>query len=169
MVPERECQLYILSLLINTASLPSGKVTPVYSPRISSHKCCQTWPTPEQFSTALKRVPLLILSALFSLRASQGVPVLENPPAKAGGKREAGSIPGPGRSPGGRNGSLLQESCLGRGAWRATVHEAAKRQTRPSTPTHTHVLTPTRFHCRPSSCISSPYSLPVISSEIFDP
>ena len=36
-----------------------------------------------------------------------------------------GSIPGAGRSPGARNGSPLQYSCLGnpmdRGAWRATV------------------------------------------------
>ena len=39
-------------------------------------------------------------------------------------------IPGSGRSPGEGNGNLLQYSCLGnpidRGAWRATVHEAAK-------------------------------------------
>ena len=44
-----------------------------------------------------------------------------------------GSIPGPGRSPGGGNGSPLQYSCLGnpmdRGAWWATVHGVAKSQT----------------------------------------
>ena len=38
----------------------------------------------------------------------------------------AGSIPGSGRSPGGRHGNPLQNSCLenpmDRGAWRATVH-----------------------------------------------
>ena len=40
-------------------------------------------------------------------------------------KGEAGSIPGPGRSPGGRHGNPLQYSCLenpmDRGAWWATT------------------------------------------------
>ena len=44
-----------------------------------------------------------------------------------------GSIPGWGRSPGERNGYLLQYSCLensmDRGAWRATVHTVGKNQT----------------------------------------
>ena len=43
---------------------------------------------------------------------------------------DTGSIPGLGRSPGGRNGNPLQYSCLGnlmdRGAWRATVLEVAE-------------------------------------------
>ena len=47
--------------------------------------------------------------------------------------RSAGSIPGPGRSPGKGNGNALQYSCLGnpidRGAWRATIHGTAKSQT----------------------------------------
>ena len=50
-----------------------------------------------------------------------------NPLAKAG---DMGSTPGSGRSPGEGNGNPLQYSCLGnpmdRGAWRATVHGAAK-------------------------------------------
>ena len=56
-----------------------------------------------------------------------------NPPANAGA---AGSIPGPGRSPGGGNGNrnLFQYSCLensmDRGAWRATVHRIEESQTR---------------------------------------
>ena len=53
-----------------------------------------------------------------------------NTPAKAGA---AVSIPGSGRSPGGRNGNLLQYSCLensmDRGAWRATVHGVTKSLT----------------------------------------
>ena len=53
--------------------------------------------------------------------------------ANAGDTRDAGSIPGLGRSPGGGNGSPLQYSCLGnpmdRGAWQATVLEVAKSQT----------------------------------------
>ena len=47
---------------------------------------------------------------------------------------DLGSIPGLGRSPGGRHGNLLQYSCLripmDRGTWRATVHAVAKSQTR---------------------------------------
>ena len=47
---------------------------------------------------------------------------------------DLGSIPGLGRSLGGRNGNLLQYSWLGnpmnRGAWQATVHGVAKSQTR---------------------------------------
>ena len=44
--------------------------------------------------------------------AFQVVLVVSNPPAKAGNIREAGSIPGSGRSPGGGNGNPLQYSSL---------------------------------------------------------
>ena len=57
--------------------------------------------------------------------------MVKNPPANVG---DAGSIPGPGRSPGGGNGNPLQHSCLenpmDRGAWQAIVHEVAKSCTR---------------------------------------
>ena len=43
---------------------------------------------------------------------SQVVPVVKNPPANAGVRRETGSIPVSGRSPGGGHGSPLQCSCL---------------------------------------------------------
>ena len=56
--------------------------------------------------------------------------MVKNPPANAGDIRDAGSIPGSGRSPGGGNGNLLQYSCLenpmDRGAWQATVHRVTK-------------------------------------------
>ena len=39
--------------------------------------------------------------------------VVKNPPANAGDTRDMGSIPGSGKSPGGRNGNPLQYSCLG--------------------------------------------------------
>ena len=46
---------------------------------------------------------------------------------------DPGSIPGSGRSPGKRNGYLLQYSCLensmDRRAWRATVYKVEKSQT----------------------------------------
>ena len=66
--------------------------------------------------------------------ASQLALVVKNPPASAEDVRDAGLIPGLGRSPGGRNGNLLQYSCLenpiDRGAWRATVRGVTKSQTR---------------------------------------
>ena len=51
--------------------------------------------------------------------------------------RDADSIPGSGKSPGGGNGTPLQNSCLensmDRGTQWATVHGAAKSRTRLST------------------------------------
>ena len=44
--------------------------------------------------------------------ASQVVLVVKNPPANVGDIRDAGSIPGLGRSPGEGNGNPLQYSCL---------------------------------------------------------
>ena len=65
------------------------------------------------------------------VRASQGYLVVKNPPASAGDRREVGSIPGLGRSPGGGHGNPLQYSCLenlmDRGAWWATVRRIVKR------------------------------------------
>ena len=59
--------------------------------------------------------------------------VVKNPPANAGDIRELGSIPGLGRFLGGGHGNPIQYSCLenptDRGAWWATVHGIAKRQT----------------------------------------
>ena len=53
--------------------------------------------------------------------------VVKNVPANTG---HVGSIPGSGKSPGGRHGNPLQYSCLGnpmdRGAWWATVHRGHK-------------------------------------------
>ena len=55
---------------------------------------------------------------------------VKNTPANTRDTREAGSIPGSGRSPGGGNGNTPHYSCLGnstdRGAWRATVHRITK-------------------------------------------
>ena len=60
--------------------------------------------------------------------------MVKNLPANAGEARDAGSIPGPGRSPGEGNGSPLQYSCLenpmDRGTWWAIVHGVEKSRTR---------------------------------------
>ena len=69
-----------------------------------------------------------------------GDALVKNLPASAGDARDTGLIPGSGGSPGEGSGNLVQYSCLenpmDRGAWRATVHGAAKSQTRLSTHTH---------------------------------
>ena len=58
----------------------------------------------------------------------------EESPINAGDIRDGGSIPGSGRSPGGRQGNPLQCSCLenpvDRGAWRSMVHGVTRSQTR---------------------------------------
>ena len=56
--------------------------------------------------------------------------MVKNPPANAGDVRDAGSILGSGRSPGGGHGNPLQysflENPMDRGAWQAIVHRVAK-------------------------------------------
>ena len=82
-------------------------------------------------------------------------------PGGAGGKkktlpavqeiRDTDLIPGSGRSPGVRNSSWLQYSCLKnsmeRGIWQAAVHGAAESQTQPSDEhsTHTGICTRKQF------------------------
>ena len=63
-----------------------------------------------------------------------GGTVVNNLPAKAGDEGDVGSVLGSGRYLGAGNGNSLQYSCLensmDREAWQATVHGAAKSQTR---------------------------------------
>ena len=65
--------------------------------------------------------------------AFQVVLVVKNPPANEGATRDAGTIPGSGRSPGGGNGNPIQYSCLenpvGRGTWWPTAHRVTKNRT----------------------------------------
>ena len=64
--------------------------------------------------------------------ASQVALVVKNTPANAGDRRDAGFIPGPGKSFGAGHGNPLQYSCLenpmDRGAWQVTVHRVTKGQ-----------------------------------------
>ena len=73
-------------------------------------------------------------SELWTFPASKMLAV-KNPPASAGDVKNADSIPGSGRSPGGGHGNPLQYSRLDnpmdRGAWQATVHRVTQSQTRP--------------------------------------
>ena len=60
--------------------------------------------------------------------------VAKNPPANAGDIRDADSIPGSGKSPGGGNGNTLQYSCLensmDRVAWWVAIHGVSQAWTR---------------------------------------
>ena len=91
-------------------------------------------------------IPLFKNLAVLSLNwASQLVLVVTNPPANAEDRRDEGSIPGLGRSPGEGNGNPFQYSCLehpmDKGAWWATVHNVAKSQTQlQRLSTHARVL-----------------------------
>ena len=75
---------------------------------------------------------------------SQVALAVKNAAVNAGEARDGGSIPGLRRSPGGGNGNPLQYSCLenlmDRGAWRATVHSAAKSLTWLRIHTHYSIL-----------------------------
>ena len=70
---------------------------------------------------------------LIMIWASRVALMVKSLPAKAGNITDVGSIPGPGRFPGGGHGNPLQYSCLknsmDRGNWWATVHEVAKHST----------------------------------------
>ena len=68
---------------------------------------------------------------------SRVVLVVKNLPANARDIRDAGLIPGSGRSPGEGNGNPLQYSCLenpmDRGGWWATVHRVTESDTTEAT------------------------------------
>ena len=75
----------------------------------------------------------ILVGHILRTEASQVVLVVKNPTANAGDTRDSGSIPGSGRSPGGRHLNPIQYSCLensmDRGAWWATVHGVTKSRT----------------------------------------
>ena len=70
---------------------------------------------------------------LWPERAAQLALVVKNLLANAGDLRDAGLIPGLGRSSGGGHGNPPQYSCLenpmDRGAWQVTVHGVTQSQT----------------------------------------
>ena len=78
--------------------------------------------------------------------------MVKNLPANAGDIRDAGSIPGSGRSPGGGHGNPLQYSCLenpmNRGAWWATVCGVATNLDTTEATSHTHTHTYTHASCQ---------------------
>ena len=84
-------------------------------------------------------------------RASQLALVVKNISANAEDLRDAGSIPGLGKSPEGGNGNPFQYSCLENsidpGTWQATVPRATESDTTEQlTHTHTQAHTHTHFY-----------------------
>ena len=79
-----------------------------------------------------ERATVLIWRKLWKNQASQVVLEIKNLSSNAADIRDAGLIPGSGRSPAGGHGNPLQHSCLenpmDRGAWWASGHEVAKSQ-----------------------------------------
>ena len=119
-------------------------------------------PPPDPWPPVSRRPPVVASCGSFqgvcahTHRHLQAALVVENPPANAGDARDAGPVPGWGRS-GGGHGNPLQDSCLenptDRRAWRATVHGVTM-----SSHTHTHTRTHTRthtaaVHCSTSACL----------------
>ena len=89
--------------------------------------------TEDPYQETLSCWPLFNRTSHILSWASQVMLVVKNLPASAGDVRDMGSVPGLGRFPGGGHGNPLQysglENSMNRGAWWATVHRAAKRQT----------------------------------------
>ena len=92
--------------------------------------------------------------------ASQVALVVKNLPANTGDIRDAASIPGSGRYPGGGHGNPLHYSCLenpkNRGVWRAAVHRVTQLDTTEVTQ-HTLRMVPFRLcHSKSMRQILSP-------------
>ena len=94
--------------------------------------------------------------------------MVKNPPANGGDAKDAGSIPGSGRSPGEGNGNPLQYSCLGnpmdREAWRATVHGISKSWTRLSDSAGGGNGTPLQYSCLENPWMEEPGRLQSMGS-----
>ena len=114
------------------------------------------------FAYFLRKASLLKLAHLSDISwTSQMVLVVKNLLANAGDTRDAGLVPGLGRSLEVGKTAPLQYSCLedsmGRGIWQATVYVAAKSQTWLSDWAHlTHQAHLGYLLCHPSSWLSLP-------------
>ena len=115
---------------------------PQYLPLSNGHAYLLHWGVERNYvwvnSVVCKIVGIVLAhEVLIYLRhywTSQVALMVKNPPAIVGDTKDAGSIPGSGRSFGGGHGILFQYSCLenlmDRGAWRAVDHRVAKSRTR---------------------------------------
>ena len=101
--------------------------------------------------------------------ASQVALVVKNLPASAGERRDMGSVPGLGRSPGEGHCCPLQYSCLEnpsvRGAWWATVHRVAQSWTRLKQLSMHACISLHNRHCHEEIPRDSKNTLPLASGE----
>ena len=81
---------------------------------------------------------------------------IKNPPANARDARDAGSIPGSGRTPGGEHGNPLQYSCLENPVDRGALWSAAHRvaQSRSDLAYNTHTVMGLLFQKRKGSVMN---------------
>ena len=112
----------------------------------------QPWRTPFPiWNQSVVPCPVLTVSTCKScVWATQVALVVKNLSVSGGDIRDASSIPGLGRSPGGGHGNPLQYSCLGnptdRGNWWATVHGVTKKWTWPKQ-LNTHAKVVLMLYC----------------------
>ena len=91
---------------------------------------------------------IIIIEHLLRVGASQVALVVKNPPTNAEDIRDAGSIPGSGRSPGGGHYNLLQYSCLESPMDRGAPGYSPQGDTQLDTTKHTHICIVLLHHCK---------------------
>ena len=146
---KRSYKEYLCCFFLKAAGFPSLSCLWVQKPRLWIFSSWRSWgreETQSRLPPSYAGTPFLFhphqphccVSQPYKvcLRDSEGFPggmLVKNPPASAGDRGDASSIPGSGRSPGGGHGNPLQYSCLGdpmdRGDWRAIVHRITENQT----------------------------------------
>ena len=111
-----------LALLVPQTPDPAGSV--------SSHLVARDVNQTDLFSLLILALATFIYGFLYQQSGFPGGSAGKESACTAG---DLGSIPGSGRSPGGRNGNLPQYSCLENpadpGAWRAAAHGSTKSRT----------------------------------------
>ena len=132
------------------------------------------WPTSSHivyWRSIWPQLPVTISTFIKHLCAWWGFPggsVVKNVTASTEDTGDVGSIPGLGRSPGGRYGNPLQYSCLGnpmnRGPWQATVHGVTKSLTQLCANTHTHTHT---YMCLVLHCFTCTVSTNPLRTDVF--
>ena len=95
----------------------------------------KTWPSVmDLFLRCVFSIVMCTCKSQRGFLGSASGKVVKNLPVNAGDLRDAGSIPGSGRSPAGGHGNPLQycrpENLMDRGTWWATVHRLVQSQTR---------------------------------------
>ena len=120
-----------------TTRIPRRKSTPIFPFLVGVLAFSWAAPVWAFCSYARAVLPLHLLNSVQLIGASQVALVVKNLPSNADDKRDSGSIPGSGISPGGEHGNPLQCSCLknpmNRGAWGAKINGVTESDTTKAT------------------------------------